>query len=130
MSSESQLQQLASQREFIQAIENREITCSADVKAYISRGACLERLKYHNEDTPLPPLHYAVRNYDLEAIKALLDAGADPNSIDDCGDSALFLCIYNFNYGPLDYEIPQHEIQKRLDAVKLLGGGKAGSGHR
>ncbi|MBI5346745.1 MAG: ankyrin repeat domain-containing protein [Chlamydiae bacterium] len=36
-------------------------------------------------------LHYAVRNHNLSAIQALLDAGIDPNLVDQDGNTALHL---------------------------------------
>lgn len=40
----------------------------------------------------LRPLHYAVWQQHLEAVRLLLVRGADINAVDDCGYSALHLC--------------------------------------
>lgn len=40
----------------------------------------------------LRPLHYAVWQQHIEAIRLLLVRGADINAVDDCGYSALHLC--------------------------------------
>lgn len=40
----------------------------------------------------LRPLHYAVWQRNIEAVRLLLVRGADINAVDDCGYSALHLC--------------------------------------
>lgn len=40
----------------------------------------------------LRPLHYAVWQRNIDAVRLLLVRGADINEVDDCGYSALHLC--------------------------------------
>lgn len=40
----------------------------------------------------LRPLHYAVWQKNIEAVRLLLVRGGDINAVDDCGYSALHLC--------------------------------------
>jgi ankyrin repeat protein len=43
------------------------------------------------------PLHFAAQEYQIEAARLLLDAGADVNSINKYGNSPLFVAVFNSN---------------------------------
>lgn len=55
----------------------------------------------------IPPLHYCILKRDVDAVKALLEAGANVNTLTDKGDSVLTLCL---NDNIMELSTSQKEI--------------------
>jgi ankyrin repeat protein len=64
------------------------------IRKFIEKGA--DKNKTSNEGSGETPLNIAVRNGNMDAIKALIDGGVDINHVNDNGETAVFLVSRGF----------------------------------
>ena len=111
----------AIQEQFFQAIRDKKITSSADVKRHLSQGASLEGQRFVRAGNgSISPLHQAILTGDLKAIKALLESGANVLKKNAAGSTAIDHLIFCLSQDRQQGKYPPTSIHKALEVLQLL----------